>query len=251
MKAIEIENGTRLLVYSPMKKNKESGITGKQEQRFLSDIDKLINSNKKGFIRDYGKINQRIGRIRERYGAIANLYDIKLVKDKKKKNYISSIGITRKINPVFIKKKDLAGCYVIETNRKDLEPEAIWEFYIMLHEVESSFRSLKSELGTRPIYHIRDSRIEAHLFISVIAYTILKSITFTLNYKNGYKISWNRLREKLSNHMRGTTVQKAKDGKTYYIRVTGKPEKEVQEIYDILKIKVKLERIISTTPFHL
>jgi len=251
LKTIDIEEGTRVLVYSPMKDKKESGIIGKQEQRYIDDVNKLITSNQNGYIKDFAKINQRIGRIKERYGAVAELYDIKLVTNKQKKDHVSFVQITRKVNPKIIKKKELAGCYVIETNRKDLKAEDIWEFYIMLHEVESSFRSMKSELGTRPIYHRLDSRVESHLFISVLAYFIVKSITFSLNYKKDYRISWKRLRQTLSNHMRGTTIQKTKTGKTYYIRVTGKPETEVQEIYDILGIKVKANRKIQNKPFHL
>jgi len=247
LKTIDIKEGTRVLVYSEKKKIKESGIIGKQEQSFLNDVNQLISSNQKGYIKDFAKINQRIGRIKERYGSIANLYDINLLADKK--NYVSAIQITMKLKPKIIKRKQFSGCYVIETNRKDIEAKDIWSFYMMLHEVESSFRSLKSELGTRPIYHQLDRRVESHLFISVMAYFILKSITFSLNYKTDYRISWKRLRQKLANHMRSTTIQRAKNGNTYHIRVTGKPEQDVQKIYDILGIIVKANRKIQNKPF--
>jgi transposase len=49
-----------------------------------------------------------------------------------------------------------------------------------LSEVEAAFRSMKTELGTRPIYHQKDGRIEVHLFYSILAYAILKSITYKL-----------------------------------------------------------------------
>lgn len=251
LKRIDLESRTRVLVYSHMKGEKESAMIDQKEKLFLEDINKLITSNSNGNIKDASKINQRLGRIMERYGAIASLYTVKLNAGDKKKNYISSIELNRKIAPVFIKRKELSGCYVIETNRKDLQAKDIWEFYIMLHEVESAFRSLKSELGTRPIYHKLDSRIESHLFISVLAYTILKSITFSLKFRADHHISWKKLRTILSNHMRATTIQRARSGKRYFIRVTGNPEKQVQEIYDMIGIKVKKNRKIQNKPFQL
>ena len=113
-----------------------------------------------------------------------------------------------------------------------------------LTEVESAFRSIKTELGTRPIYHQLDSRIESHLFISVLAYSILKSITYKLNQKN-YKKSWKEIREVLRTHMRSTIIQNDKKGTVYSIRVTGIPEIKAKEIYDLLEINISPQRIIK------
>ncbi|RME08717.1 MAG: transposase, partial [Aquificota bacterium] len=40
----------------------------------------------------------------------------------------------------------------------------------MLSRVEASFRSLKSELSIRPIYHRIDRRIRGHVFTTLLAY---------------------------------------------------------------------------------
>ena len=248
LKRIDEENCTRVLVYSPRKMEKESAITGRKEERFLEDINRLTVSISKGTIKDEKKIHQRIGRIKERYGAISSLYEIKLINDKCKIGCISELKLEKKIKPVINKKRDLPGCYVIETDRKDIETEEIWEFYMTLHEVESAFRSIKTDLGTRPIYHQLDSRIESHLFISVLSYTILKSVIFSLREKGEYNASWTTIRQKLSNHMRSTTIQTSKSGDIYHTRVTGIPEKDAQEIYDLLNIPVKSDRKITKIP---
>ena len=119
-----------------------------------------------------------------------------------------------------------------------------------LHEVESAFRAIKTDLGTRPIYHQLDSRIESHLFVSVMSYSILKSILFSLREKGKYNASWTTIRQKLSNHMRSTTIQTAKSGDIHHTRVTGIPEKEAQEIYDLLNIPIKPDRKIKKTPIQ-
>jgi len=160
------------------------------------------------------------------------------------------LSLKRKIT-YLIKKKDLPGCYVIETDQKACSTEEIWNFYMTLNEVESAFRAIKSDLGTRPIYHQLDSRIESHLFISVLSYSILKSVTYSLRELGDYHANWKTIRKKLSSHMRGTTIQKSKDGKMYHTRVTGIPEKEAKKIYDILEMKTIENRIIKESSFHL
>ncbi len=253
MKRVDLENCSRILVHSPMKKNKEDSMTGRKENHYLEDIGKLIASNKNGKIKDAKKIHQRIGRLKEKYGAISSIYNIKLIKDKdkKKKDYVSEIRLEKKNKPILIKRKELPGCYVIETDQKAHSTEEIWEFYMTLNKVESAFRSIKSDLGTRPIYHQLDSRIESHLFISIMSYNILKSIVYSLSERGDYHADWDTIRTKLTSHMRGTTIQKSRDGKMYHTRVTGIPEKEAQEIYDILGVKIKKKRIIKETSFHL
>jgi transposase len=49
-------------------------------------------------------------------------------------------------------------------------PEKIWEFYLLLTRVEQAFKDLKGDLSVRPLYHQLDTRIEAHIFVSFLAY---------------------------------------------------------------------------------
>lgn len=50
--------------------------------------------------------------------------------------------------------------------------EELWQFYIKLTEVEAAFKNLKDDLAPRPIYHQLEQRIEAHIFISFLAYCL-------------------------------------------------------------------------------
>ena len=248
LKRQDEKDQTRVLVYSEGKAQKERAIIGKKESLYLEDINRLIKSNQSGNIKNILKIQERIGRIKERYGAISSLYEITFEQDKTNKDYVSNITLRR--NPKRLKKEELAGCYVIETDKKNLSEEEIWNFYIKLTKVESAFKSLKSNLGTRPVYHRRDSRIEAHLFISVLAYSILNSIIFSLNQKGYYK-SWGTIMENLKNHNRSTTIQRSRADDIYYTRVTGIPEEAAKEIYDLLDITVKKNRKIKKQITHL
>jgi hypothetical protein len=64
------------------------------------------------------------------------------------------------------------GRYLLRTNLVGQSAEALWQFYLQLVAIEAVFRQLKGELGLRPIYHQREARIEAHLFIAFLAYCV-------------------------------------------------------------------------------
>ena len=121
---------------------------------------------------------------------------------------------------------------------------------MQLTKVESAFRAMKSELGTRPIYHQKDERIKAHLFISVLAYTVMQSVIFDLKKKD-YNISWSRLNRILSSHQRSTVLLETKKFKKIKVRVSGKPEKSHQQIYELLNLKFKEHRVIEEESIHL
>jgi len=60
----------------------------------------------------------------------------------------------------------------LRTNLCGQEPAELWQFYIQLTEIEATFRTLKDDLGLRPIYHRLEQRTEAHIFVSFLAYCL-------------------------------------------------------------------------------
>jgi transposase len=64
------------------------------------------------------------------------------------------------------------GRYLLRTNLQGRDPGQMWEFYTQLVQVEEAFKHLKGDLAIRPIFHQKEDRIEAHIFVAFIAYTI-------------------------------------------------------------------------------
>lgn len=64
------------------------------------------------------------------------------------------------------------GRYLLRTNLTAEDPAQLWEMYLRLVEVEAAFKNLKGDLGLRPIYHSKESRIEAHIFVAFMAYSM-------------------------------------------------------------------------------
>jgi len=114
-----------------------------------------------------------------------------------------------------------------------------------LNEVESAFRAIKSDLGTRPIYHQLDSRIESHLFISVLSYSILKALLIAfVNLVIIMQIG-NHPQEIIQPHARDN-YSKIKGWKNVSYTSDRYPLKKKQRrFYDILEMKTIENRIIK------
>ena len=132
-------------------------------------------------------------------------------------------------------KTELDGCYLLRTDRLDLDDQAIWRTYMMLTRLEAAFRHLKSELGLRPNFHQRAHRVDAHVFISILAYHLLHAIETTLRNKDE-RHSWATIRRVMSNHTYATIELPTPDETVIHVRKASRPEPLHQEIYKMLGI---------------
>jgi len=64
------------------------------------------------------------------------------------------------------------GHYLLRSNLTGADPAVLWTRYVQLTQIEGAFRSLKSELGIRPIYHHLEHRVDAHILIAFLAYCL-------------------------------------------------------------------------------
>ena len=64
------------------------------------------------------------------------------------------------------------GRYLLRSNLTETDPAVVWYYYLQLVEVEQAFRNLKGDLAVRPIFHQAQTRIEAHIFVSFLAYCL-------------------------------------------------------------------------------
>ena len=122
----------------------------------------------------------------------------------------------------------------------------MWELYTTLTNVEAAFRSLKTELGFRPVFHQKETRVDAHLFISIIAYHLLHTIRYQLKHR-GITLSWEHIRQIFDTQVRLTSSMKLKNGKSVSIRKSSKATPEQLVIYKALNIQSepgKIEKVI-------
>ena len=105
----------------------------------------------------------------------------------------------------------------------------------MLTDLEAVFRSLKSELGLRPVYHHKEERAEGHLFITVLAYQAVQVLRHKLK-EQGIHDSWRTLRETFSVQQRVTATFKQRDGRTLHVRKTTTAEPKLAKLYAALNL---------------
>jgi len=128
------------------------------------------------------KINQAIGRLKERYPRVARYFDFSYHPD--------TATLAAPFNAdKHAKAEQLDGCYLIKTDRTGLSGDELWRIYILLTRAEDAFRDMKSPLAERPIFHHTERRTEAHIFLCVLAYHLLTAIEKTL-LDHGIHTSW-------------------------------------------------------------
>jgi len=123
--------------------------------------------------------------------------------------------------------------------------DEIWRTYMLLTRVEAAFRSMKSPLMERPIFHHLKRRTQTHIFLCVLAYHLLAAIEKRF-LDQGIHTSWWSLRQQLSTHQVATIVLPTPNGMVLKIRKGGTPEPEQRKIYEILKIPSQIIKPIKT-----
>jgi len=220
-----------LYCHSSQREKKEKGIHELFAKRFEDALDKLATGlHKKGSVKRYDKVMERIGRLKQRYARAARYYDITVDQDP---NTGKASAIHWKRNQTI--DDTLPGVYCLRTNHDEWNEATLWHTYTMLTDLEAVFRSLKSELGLRPVFHHNTDRVSGHLFISVLAYHLVHTLRFQLK-ACGIHSSWEGLRRELDGQDRVTVELKRQDGKTVHVRKATRPEPRQQVIYDALGI---------------
>ena len=206
VKANETEEGTELLCISEQRAAKERAIDTARQARFDAAVARLNARISKGLLRDQFQVARALEKITSKYPSIAKYYDITPLYDDDSnpdKKKVLNLTVTEK--PAGSERPSLYGCYTITTTHKDIPPDEIWRLYMTLVRVEEAFKSLKSDLGLRPVYHQRPDRTAAHLFISVLAYHLMAAIEYDLR-ASGDTRRWSTIKEILSTHIRSTII---------------------------------------------
>jgi uncharacterized protein YbcV (DUF1398 family) len=225
-----------LVVHSSAKELKESAMQSRIQKLFIEKLTYLKDGLQlKKRVKEYDKVLITIGRLKEQYASIAQHYTIEVEKAKDGNNAVDIVWSEKESMK---NKTALNGVYMLRSNCTDMDEATLWKTYTTLTNLEAVFRSLKSELGLRPIFHQRESRVDGHLFLTLLAYSIVHTIRYKLK-QNNINYSWDSIKEILKTSNRITTSMKCKDGTTLYIRQSEELNDEQKEIYDILNINYK------------
>ena len=132
-------------------------------------------------------------------------------------------------------KEQSHGCYALRTNVRDWTEEDIWKTYIQLTQVENAFRAHKSELDIRPIWHHREDRAQAHIFVCFLAFVLWKLLE-QWQSRAGLGDSPRTILEEVGHIHSGDVVLPTTTGEKIRLRSIVSPEKSQKFILQRLGI---------------
>jgi transposase len=162
-----------LLCRSQARSEKERAMLERQMTRLTDEMVKVDTSLRSRKQSNIEKTLLRIGKWLGRYPAAARLLEVSLKKDAKG----NPIGLQLSCPVQRGSHKDLAcGSYLLRTNCTETDPAKLWRWYIQLTQAEAAFRTAKSDIGLRPVYHQKTERVEAHLLVCFLSLALWRSL---------------------------------------------------------------------------
>lgn len=177
VKLVNSPNGqeTFVLCRSADRREKEKAIHERFAERIeagLSKLDKELKRARKK--RDRAVFERRIGRLLGKNSRAAGGFKIEVVEDK---TCPAGLQLRWWRIEAWRQWSSLSeGCYLLRTNLTEKSPEKLWQTYMQLTDVEAVFRTGKSDLKIRPIWHQLEHRVQGHILFSFLAYALWKTL---------------------------------------------------------------------------
>jgi transposase len=120
------------------------------------------------------------------------------------------------------------GRYLLRTNLTQTDPKVLWEYYLQLVAIEAAFKNLKDDLQIRPIFHKKEERVEAHIFVAYLAYCLHVTLQAKLRQVAGGLTPRTVLEKFATMQMMDVYFPTEQPGKELLFRRYTQPEKDHQ-----------------------
>jgi transposase len=178
------DGDTYVIARSRKRRAKEQAIRRRRMRKLYDSLKSLEAAIKAGRLCCYEVLLKRVGRLEERYAPVFGFMEIFHARDDERIKYFQVRLKSASLKQAY--RRD--GIYLLRTNLTAQDPIRLWEQYVQLTEVETAFRTLKSDLQLRPVYHWVEPRVEAHVMLAFIGYAMwvclkwkLKSVAGSLS----------------------------------------------------------------------
>ncbi len=162
------DGDTYVIARSVKRRAKENAMRRQRMRKLYDSLIRLAASVERGHVRRYDVLVKRLGRLQERYVQVFGFVGISHARDEEEIKQFAFHLKRKALKKAY--RED--GIYLLRTNLSEENPSKLWEQYIQLTEVEAAFRTLKSEVGLRPIYHWVEPRVEAHVMLAFMGYAM-------------------------------------------------------------------------------
>ena len=234
VKQIQILGGeeTYILCRTTGRKEKEKAI----RSRFVAKIEKALTGLEKriveGKLKDRAKMWMRLGRIQASHPQVADLYEM-AIKDSKEGARL--VWRQKPEQQQWLEARE--GAYLLRTNLTASTAADLWKKYMQLTEVEAAFRTLKSELAIRPLFHQLEKRVKAHVLVAFLGYALLVTLKHLLK-RAGSEDSPAKVLKRLSELYSVDIVLPTIEGREIWLRRISKLDEEQQHILHQLQLQL-------------
>jgi transposase len=216
---------------------KERAMLERQMTHLTEEMLKIDRGLQRRAREDVGGVERRIGRWQGRYAAAAKLVEVRVLTDDKGRacGLDLSCPVRPDGDPLLAK-----GAYLLRTNCTETDPAKLWRWYIQLTQAEAAFRTAKSDLGLRPIYHQKTERVEAHLLVCFLSLAMWRSLEMWMQQK-GLGSSARKLIQSIATiqSMDVTVPVRRSDREvTLRLRTVAKPDPDVAHLLAHLGLKL-------------
>jgi hypothetical protein len=118
-------------------------------------------------------VGRRIGRALGKYPSAAAIVNARVLSDPQGRACALEIASERSAGQKAHRQK---GAYLLRTNCEETDPALLWRWYIQLTQAEAAFRTAKSDLGLRPIFHQKQERVAAHILVCFLALALWRTL---------------------------------------------------------------------------
>ena len=139
------------------------------------------------------------------------------------------------------------GRYLLRTNLTESDPAKLWSLYLQLVAVEEAFKNLKGDLAIRPIFHQHEQRIEAHIFVSFLAYCLHVTLSQRLR-SLAPGLTTRSVLEKFAAVQMIDVHLPTTDGRELTLTRYTQPEPELQLLLDKMKLELPAQSPPKISP---
>ena len=162
-----------VLCRSSARADKERAMLQRQSDRLAEALGRIAGSLEKHPQADHEAVGRRIGRALGQYPAAAAIIQATVRPDAAGRAHGLEIASDLAAGQKAHRQK---GAYLLRTNCEETDPALLWRWYIQLTQAEAAFRTAKSDLGLRPVFHQKEDRVQAHILVCFLALALWRTL---------------------------------------------------------------------------
>ena len=229
-------NETFVLCRSEARKEKDRAIVDRFAKRLQDKLESLRRRlERMKSTADRVQVERQIGRILERYSRASGKFEV--VAEETKECASGLRLIVREDRTWSDWSQRIEGCYLLRSNVADWTEDELWRTYIQLTDAEDAFRAQKSDLAIRPVWHHREDRVKAHIFVCFLAYALWKTLE-QWQSRAGLGHSPRTVLDELAQIHSSDVVLPTIDGREIRVRCVVKPDAAQAALLDRLGVEL-------------